>query len=65
MNVEFRIAKLERLLSNVCERRAQDRLSLPKQPGQTRVAAWDRLERDFRIALGSLKQRGLEVRSCA
>jgi hypothetical protein len=62
MNVEFRIAKLERLLSNVSLRRAQDRQSAPGKSGQTSVAAWDSLERDFRTALSSLKQQGIDAK---
>jgi len=62
MNVEFRIAQLERLLSNVSRRRARDRLSAGGSSGQTSVAGWDSLERDFRAALSSLKQQELDAK---
>lgn len=62
MNVEFRIAKLERLLSDVSRRRAHDRVLMPVKPGRTNLAGWDSLERDFRLVLASLKQQGLDVK---
>jgi hypothetical protein len=62
MNVEFRIAKLERMLSNVSLRRARDRRSAHEKSAQTSVAAWDCLERDFRAALCSLKQQGVDAK---
>jgi hypothetical protein len=62
MNIEFRIAKLERLLSDVSLRRARDRVSSHGKPRETSVAAWDSLERDFRAALSSLKQQPLDAK---
>jgi hypothetical protein len=62
MNVALRIAKLERLVSDVSRRRAQDRVSLPGKSGRTNLAGWDSLERDFRLVLGSLRQKGMDVK---
>jgi hypothetical protein len=58
MNIEFRIAKLERLLSDVSLRRARVPVTARENPGQeTTVAGWDNLERGFRTALSSLQQQ--------
>jgi hypothetical protein len=58
MNVEFRIAKLERLISDVSLRRARaPRAGRSKPDRQTSVAGWDSLERGFRTALRSLEQQ--------
>jgi hypothetical protein len=58
MNIEFRIAKLERLLSDVSLRRARVPMATPDKPSrETAIAGWDSLERGFRTALHSLKQQ--------
>lgn len=56
MNIEFRIAELERLLSDISVRRARVQSAAPKKPSrETAVAGWNNLERGFRSALNSLK----------
>jgi len=60
MNVEFRIAKLERLLSDVTLRRARLLAIVPPESETEKaVAGWNGLERNFRAALTSAeRQRG-------
>ena len=58
MNIQFRIAKLERLLTDVSLRRERVRVAVSgKTDRSTAVAGWDRLERDFRAALISLQRQ--------
>lgn len=58
MNIEFRIAQLERLLSDVSLRRASVPAPAPESPGQeTPIAGWDSLEQGFRAALSSLQEQ--------
>jgi hypothetical protein len=58
MNVEFRIAKLERLIADVSNRRARVPGTAPeKHENETARAGWDTLERDFRAALSSAERQ--------
>ena len=58
MNVEFRIAKLERLISAVYLRRARVRVARPEKPEkESALAGWDSLERGFRAALSSAERQ--------
>ena len=58
MNVELRIAKLERLLSDVSVRRSRLRAAGPeKTEKETALAGWDSLERGFRAALSSAERQ--------
>lgn len=56
MNIEIRIAQLERLLSDVSTRRARVPSPAPVPAShETPVAGWNRLELGFRTALNSVK----------
>jgi hypothetical protein len=58
MDVEFRIAKLERLLSAVSLRRARVPVASSKdEKKETARAGWDSLERGFRAALSSAERQ--------
>jgi hypothetical protein len=58
MNVEFRIAKLERLLTDVAQRRARVSAAAPRKASEQKAsAACDSLERGFRTSLHSLEQQ--------
>jgi hypothetical protein len=58
MNVELRIADLERHVSDVSLRRARVRLGMSASTKKAKTTAgWDRLERGFRTALHSLRQQ--------
>ena len=58
MNVEFRIAKLERLLSDVSVRRARlQAAASPELDAELALAGWERLERSFRAALSSAERQ--------
>ena len=58
MNVELRIETIERLLTDVSQRRQQAPAAHPTtHVTKTPRAGWDGLERDFRAALISAKRQ--------
>lgn len=58
MNVELRIKKIERLLTDVSQRRSRVAIAEPPSNGtRSALAGWDRLERGFTAALLSAKRQ--------